>query len=107
MDPVYAVRPVSGGTRRWVFLFVLLLLGVEPALSQTPVTLYQSFVGRVNYQATGGSLRTASNSSPCSIGSSSSNPLTGIPAGATVQAAYLYWAGSGRYSFVTMYMYSS
>src|SRR5262249_4692022 len=34
-------------------------------------------------------------SNACSVAATSSASLAGIPAGATVQAAYLYWVGSG------------
>ncbi|MEZ5541408.1 MAG: hypothetical protein R3F42_05130 [Pseudomonadota bacterium] len=70
----------------------------QAAVAGVPVTLYRSFVGNMDYTATGGSLRAASNSvNPCALVANgrSSAVLGGIPAGATVTAAYLYWAGSG------------
>lgn len=60
---------------------------------------YQSFAGNVNFQMTGASLRTAPNTSdPCSVlGASAVTQarLTGLPTGAVIRKAYLYWAGSG------------
>ena len=78
-------------------MLLFLLLGTAvPATAQTPISLFQNFLGRVNHSATGGSLRSQPNTvNACSLNATSSNPLTGIPASATVQAAYLYWAGSG------------
>lgn len=61
-----------------------------------PVTFYQSFAGNVNFQMTGASLRQNPNSgNACLVATSRSAALTSIPAGATIRAAYLYWAGSG------------
>ncbi len=73
-----------------------MLLAASRAVAQTPVALFRSFVGHVNYQATGGSLRTQPNTgNACALAPSSTARLTGIPAGATIRAAYLYWGGSG------------
>ena len=42
------------------------------------------------------SLRTSPKTgNPCAVGGSSTNPISGIPATATITAAYLYCAGSG------------
>jgi uncharacterized repeat protein (TIGR01451 family) len=76
-----------------------MLLGVS-ALSgiahATAVSLATRVNGHINYVATGGSLRTQSNSGdPCALATTSTQALSGIPAGATVTAAYLYWGGSG------------
>ena len=61
-----------------------------------PIARYQRFVGNMNYVATGGSLRTQSNNGdPCLVGTSSTAALNGVPADATIVAAYLYWGGSG------------
>lgn len=72
----------------------LLLPGVSQA--GVPVTLYQSFAGNMNFVETGGTLRTQPNTgNSCAVTNSNSATLSGIPAGATITAAYLYWAGSG------------
>jgi uncharacterized repeat protein (TIGR01451 family)/fimbrial isopeptide formation D2 family protein len=55
-----------------------------------------SFAGTHNYVMTGGSLRTASNTTDaCSLTNTRTAALSGIPAGSTIAAAYLYWGGSG------------
>jgi hypothetical protein len=98
MEPGFDARPAGRAfVHRWLLpLTVLFAFTSGSAFAQTPVSLYRSFVGHVNYQATGGSLRTAPNTSnACSLAATSSASLAGIPAGATVQAAYLYWVGSG------------
>jgi uncharacterized repeat protein (TIGR01451 family) len=61
---------------------------------QTAITRYARFTGNINFVATGGSLRTSANDT-CDVGSSSTQALAGIPAGASIVAAYLYWGGSG------------
>jgi hypothetical protein len=53
-------------------------------------------VGRINFVATGGSLRNQPNTvNACSLNATSTNPLGGIPAAAAIRNAFLYWAGSG------------
>ena len=65
-------------------------------LANDPLTLFQEFDGYYDYSTTGGTLRTESNSgNACAITSSSSSTLVSpIPATATVERAYLYWAHS-------------
>ncbi|MGB8694368.1 MAG: hypothetical protein WCD08_12755 [Steroidobacteraceae bacterium] len=73
-----------------------LLLCFCAAANATPITRYARHTGNLNYVATGGTLRTGSNSvDACGVGASSSQSLSGIPVGATIVAAYLYWGGSG------------
>ena len=63
---------------------------------QTAITRFARFTGNINFVATGGSLRTQSNDGDaCAVGTSSTQALAGIPAGASIVAAYLYWGGSG------------
>jgi uncharacterized repeat protein (TIGR01451 family) len=77
-------------------VLVLLAVGVVPAFGDTPVALYQSFAGKINITGTGGTLRTnPDGTDSCSVTNSGSMQLSGLPAGATVRKAYLYWAGSG------------
>ncbi len=68
----------------------------EIVLGNTPLALFRGFDGYMDYTSTAGTLRTQPNSiDPCSITTSSSNTLSApIPAGATIEAAYLYWAHS-------------
>lgn len=71
------------------------LVAAGTARAGTPVTLYRSFAGQVNFTGTGGTLRAADNSvDACSVVGSSSGDLSGLPGGAVIEAAYLYWAGS-------------
>ena len=61
-----------------------------------PLTQYTRIAGFLDYTVTGGSLRTGDTSSTrCDITTSSSENVSGIPATATIRAAYLYWAASG------------
>ena len=77
-------------------LAAVLLLPWQSASSGVPVTLYRSFAGDMSYVETGGTLRTQSNAvDACAVTNSNSAVLSGIPAGSTITAAYLYWAGSG------------
>jgi len=57
----------------------------------------ESFTGKINYTVTGGTLRSNPDElDSCSLNSSSTASLSNLPSGATVQKAYLYWAGSGK-----------
>jgi len=99
MEPAFDARPARTPKRgRWLApLITLFALASGSAFAQTPVTLFRSFVGHVNYQATGGSLRAQPNTGDaCALAGTSSASLAGIPAGATVQAAYLYWSARDR-----------
>lgn len=85
--------------RLWVFIQAFFCL----TATATPVAFYQSFAGNINFQVTGATLRTLPNNSgsssdACQVVSPATivtATLSGIPAGSTIQAAYLYWAGSG------------
>jgi uncharacterized repeat protein (TIGR01451 family) len=81
-----------------LLLACLLLFGGLPARADTPVSLFQSFRGNVNFTGTEETQRDKDNAKSCSV----SNPnkkltayLSGIPSGATIKSAQLYWAGSG------------
>ncbi|HSN18451.1 MAG TPA: hypothetical protein VLV87_09580 [Gammaproteobacteria bacterium] len=101
-------------TRGWLRVLSpasLLLAGMvlsQSALAATTPSLFKSFAGDINFVTTGNTLRAGDNSSNTSASSldsgNSGNPvdagtstetISGIPAGSTIQAAYLYWAGSG------------
>ena len=89
-------------TPKWALLaplwLVLSLLCASFEVSATPIssTPSQTFVGFVDYVGTGNTLRTAADGvDACAVTGSSSANLTGIPVGATVERAFLYWAGSG------------
>ena len=69
---------------------------VVSPMFDVPLTQYTRLHGFIDYTTTGGSLRTQpNNQNACSVTGSSTAALSGIPAGGTVLAAYLYWAGSG------------
>ncbi len=91
-------KPAAGERFRypWIIVCLLIVLHVPAgAMAGTPITLYQSFAGNLNWAGTGSSLRTQPNTvDPCAVVNGNSATLSGIPAGATVRAAYLYWAGS-------------
>lgn len=74
-----------------------LLLGPAMVFAQAaPITRFTRYVGNMNFVATGGSLRTQPNTGDaCAVGASSTASVTGVPAGSTIVAAYLYWGGSG------------
>ena len=66
------------------------------ATAGTALTTKETFSGKVNYAVTGGTLRSNPDSiDACSLQSTSTAQLSGIPSGATVKKAYLYWSGSG------------
>jgi fimbrial isopeptide formation D2 family protein/uncharacterized repeat protein (TIGR01451 family) len=74
------------------------LLVVNVAAVADPVSTipYRSFAGNLDFVVTGGTLRTQPKSgNSCAVTNSNSAALAGIPATATIRAAYLYWAGSG------------
>jgi MSHA biogenesis protein MshQ len=85
---------------RWVaiLLGLLLLACGLPARADTPLSVYQSFRGNYNFVGTEESLRLRDNNYPCSLVSNSTGiyaTLKGIPSGAKIESAQLYWAGSG------------
>jgi uncharacterized repeat protein (TIGR01451 family) len=87
---------------RFALLYLLLACVVgAPAHAQlqTPITRSVRFTGLVNFVTTGGSLRTQPDTvNSCAVGASSTQNLSGMPAGTTVLAAYLYWGGSATTS---------
>ena len=82
-------------------LFFLLLFSSPARAAFDNNTPRGSFAGTHNYVITGGSLRQfpndgAANTNECQVLASNSAALSGIPAGSTIMAAYLYWGGSGN-----------
>ena len=95
-------RPIRRLMTHLVLLLWALTFGLfmpwQSVEAGVPVTTYQSFAGNMDFTATGGTLRSASNTvNACSLNASSSATLSGIPTnpGTVITAAYLYWAGSG------------
>ncbi len=85
-------------TRTLKILLPLLCIALfsGTAWADVPVTLYESLAGNINITGTGGTLRTQSDAgNSCLVTNNGSMTLSGIPPGATVRKAYLYWAGSG------------
>lgn len=80
-----------------LLLLVCMVFGWRAAVADTTLTLFSSFAGNVNFIGTQKTLRTqpdTGNSCLIDTGTTTAT-LTGLPAGATVGAAYLYWAASG------------
>ncbi len=81
-------------------------LGGVSARADTPIALFQSFAGNINFVGTQKTMRTQSNNGdPCAVVSSTTTltaALSGIPSSATVLSAQLYWAtstgGTGDFS---------
>ncbi len=85
-DPVPADNAVSVDTD----------VVLTTAISDLPLTQFRRIHGFLDYTVTGGSLRTSDQGNQaCNVATDSTQPLSGVPAGATVRAAYLYWGGSG------------
>jgi uncharacterized repeat protein (TIGR01451 family) len=107
------MREVSGAGIRGFFrargcLFALLagaLFGAPDAHAQM-ITRYVRDTGNINFVTTGGSMRTQPNSAgaaqACLVSNTSSQTLSGIPAGTTIRSAYLYWGGSGTTNDTTV-----
>lgn len=87
-------------------LALLLLFAASAARADTPIALWKSFDGRVNFTGTQVSLRASSNTNaPCTIYAPSVNRSASlaIPYGATVLSAQLYWAGSGTSDYTVTF----
>jgi MSHA biogenesis protein MshQ len=82
----------------WRCLFLLLALMTSVARADTPLTLFKTFTGNVNFTGTVATNRYNSFFSNCAVYGSNtalSVALAGIPSSATVLSAQLYWAASG------------
>lgn len=93
---------------RWLALACCagLLAASLPARADTPIALYKSYAGRLNFTGTQKTMRTGANgSNACSINTGTlSATLAGIPTGAKIVSAQLYWAGSGSTPDYTVLM---
>jgi uncharacterized repeat protein (TIGR01451 family)/fimbrial isopeptide formation D2 family protein len=74
-------------------LGVLALLSAGHAHAQA-ITRFVRDTGNINFVSTGGSLRNNATNT-CTLNSTSTTALSGIPNGTTIRDAYLYWGGSG------------
>lgn len=100
-----SLKPKSNSKSSWLSqvagLFLLLTasqLFMSSKAEAVPLSLKRQFLGYYDYVSTGGTLRTGSDASGnfCAVTNSNTAPLSGVPASATIKAAYLYWAGSGN-----------
>lgn len=82
------------------YLKILLFLLVSSSAIAQEIEQFTVFAGRFDYTAIGNTLNVAENGggAPCEILTESSATLT-LEADQTVEAAYLYWAGSGTGDF--------
>lgn len=81
-----------------LLIITLTTLLSASAFADTAVTLYESHAGKINFVGTEATRRTQSNNvNACTVlGAATTNTATisGIPTGATIRTARLYWAGS-------------
>ncbi|MBK9251997.1 MAG: DUF11 domain-containing protein [Proteobacteria bacterium] len=76
-------------------LIALCVLALWAVTAQaTAITRSTRFTGQYNYVVTGGSLRSSATNG-CTLVGSNTGTLSGVPSGASIVAAYLYWGGSG------------
>ena len=85
-------------TCKFLLLTIALMFPFGTSFADTPVSLFQSYAGHINFVGTQATRRTQSNSgNACAVLSSNttnSATISGIPSGATIISAHLYWAGS-------------
>ena len=72
-----------------------MLFAATPARAATPIALFRSYAGNIQFTGTAGTLRAQANPNSCTLNASGTAVLSGVPVGATVVAAHVYWAGSG------------
>jgi MSHA biogenesis protein MshQ len=100
---VTAVRGWRGRGRRWgawCALMLLLAAVASGARADTPLALFKTFSGKVNFVGTELNMDKKGNGAGNSCGTMPSTAvlkgdLSGIPAGASILNAQLYWIGSG------------
>ncbi|WP_299679771.1 gliding motility-associated C-terminal domain-containing protein [uncultured Dokdonia sp.] len=82
------------------YKILLVFLLISPFLEAQEIEQFTIFAGRFDYTAIGNTLNTDENGggAPCEILTESAATLTLAP-DQTVEAAYLYWAGSGTGDF--------
>jgi uncharacterized repeat protein (TIGR01451 family)/fimbrial isopeptide formation D2 family protein len=88
-------RRINDLITRAVLLGALLcgLVVVPAAEADEPVQLRQSFAGPIDFVGSGGSFRT-SDVNTCTVSPTASATVPGLPAGASIVAAYLYYGAS-------------
>jgi uncharacterized repeat protein (TIGR01451 family) len=92
------IAKMTGMTTKLIGLLAcLLFFFASVSFSQSLITLRETYKGRFNILSTGGTLRSQPNgTNACSINTTSTAALSGLPSTATVTKAYLYWSGSGQ-----------
>ena len=78
-------------------LALMLACAWQGVRADTPIRLFKSFVGNVNFVGTQQTVRDRNNKKPCQVFSPADNrfaSISGIPSTATIISAQLYWAGS-------------
>ncbi|MFT3795809.1 gliding motility-associated C-terminal domain-containing protein [Flavobacterium sp.] len=84
---------------RTFYILLGVLLMIAPSGFSQDVSLYHQFYGKYDFTFVGNTLNPAPNGGcPSSILTASSASLN-LPAGNTIESAYLYWAGSGTGDF--------
>ena len=86
-------------SKKLLFSIVILIIGINTIYSQN-ISLYNQFNGRYDFTFIGNTLNTDENGNgaPCIITTGSSD-VVNLNASDTIEAAYLYWAGSGTGDF--------
>src|SRR4051812_31123111 len=89
-------RPIPAPRWQACLLALLCWLGAGAAHADSPIALFKSFAGNVSFTGTQKTMRTKDNNTdPCAINTGTlTMALTGVPSGATILNAQLYWAGS-------------
>ena len=92
---VSMTSPLPRRIAGFVVALCLIAVSAAPAGAQA-LGLFRSYEGQVAYTGGAGTFRTQANSgNACAVGPTSTIDLSGIPNGAGIEAAYVYWAGSG------------
>ncbi len=87
-------------TRKLSLAFIIFLFLNISTYADTPVDLYESYAGNVNFVGTQQTRRTQTNGgggASCAVlpaNNTNTASISGIPVGATIKAAHLYWAGT-------------
>ena len=91
----HGIRGSSGTRGRGCLLALLALAGMFGArdAGAQAITRFVRDTGKINFVTTGGTLRNSATNT-CALNATSTQTLSGIPAGTTIRNAYLYWGGS-------------
>jgi uncharacterized repeat protein (TIGR01451 family) len=105
VEPFFAPTSPPSVSSHVVAVFEPLVAGAPRASNYEPVILYETYAGSMSYRAIDASLRTDPSPANLTVDptvdcamvdfATGTTASLSIPAGATLTAAYLYWAGSG------------